>query len=425
MKPMPCVWVLGLLTATNAVLAQPSLRSPGEIAAGARFEVTVEHPGLGRDFLTITAPEALDAVATTPPVYIGGEYGAAAIANASIARTLIAPDRPGAYEVRYVATRDGREVVARQAISVTDVATSLVAPATAVAGAWVPITWRGPGNQGDVVSITPQGQPDDRQVFQSWAYARGGSGGTLVLNAVTAPGKYEVRYYTASTKQVLARAPLEISKQSGAIKTSPKAMAGARIKLALPGVPKDAARVGIYPINNPTQASAAAEFRPGSPQVELDVPEATGTFEVRVMTADTKKVLAVAPLELTPASATVKAPTSVVAGSDFDVAWTGPGNPRDTLAIRREASDARSDSTASQVAGGSRVRLRAPAVAGDMTVCYVAHQSRNCVASARVKVLPQPETNTADAEHDERPNPGRKARQKIAAMLEDDSGDFE
>ena len=85
---------------------EASVSAPGEVAAGARFEVVWQGPNASRDYVTIV------------PVGAGeGEYLSWAYTSRGSPATLTAPEEPGAYEVRYV-LGTGDRTLARAAINV-------------------------------------------------------------------------------------------------------------------------------------------------------------------------------------------------------------------------------------------------------------------------------------------------------------------
>ena len=72
--------------------------------------------------------------------------------------------------------------------------------------------------------------------------------------------------------------------------------------------------------------------RPG--KLQLQLPGKPGEYELRVCAAASPyPTLARQALRIEGAAATVKAPASLKAGAQFEVAWSGPNNPRDYITI--------------------------------------------------------------------------------------------
>ena len=67
------------------------------------------------------------------------------------------PPEPGEYLISYVAAQE-RKVLASIPVTVTPVAASLMAPASASVGSELEISWDGPNYQNDYISIA---KPDD------------------------------------------------------------------------------------------------------------------------------------------------------------------------------------------------------------------------------------------------------------------------
>ena len=153
------------------------LTAPDQVSAGSTFEVTWEGPGEDNDWITIVAPDEKD-----------GKYASYAYPHNGNVLELTADPEPGNYEVRYVLA--GTRVIARHPIEVTDVSASLEAPDVVAAGSTFEVTWEGPAENGDWVTIVA---PDaDERVYKSYAYPKNGK--VLELKAALEPGDYEVRY---------------------------------------------------------------------------------------------------------------------------------------------------------------------------------------------------------------------------------------
>ncbi len=68
------------------------------------------------------------------------------------------------------------------------------------------ITWQGPNNERDFITIVPAGTPE-RQ-YKACKYTKEGS--SLELRAREVPGEYEVRYLTGQTYATLATAKVTV-----------------------------------------------------------------------------------------------------------------------------------------------------------------------------------------------------------------------
>jgi hypothetical protein len=172
-----------------------SVTAPAQVAAGAKFNVQWKGPNNPRDFITIVPADAPE------KRYEGYQY-----TSKGATLDLQAPDKPGEYEVRYL-TAQSYLTLGTAKVTVTAVTASIQGPAEAVAGSAFPVTWKGPNNPGDYVTIV---QKDAREGhFGSWDFTARGSPSRLVAPLV--PGDYELRYSTGQSHATLARTSLRIT----------------------------------------------------------------------------------------------------------------------------------------------------------------------------------------------------------------------
>lgn len=118
---------------------------------------------------------------------------------------LTAPIEAGAAELRYM-TGSGARVLARRPIQVSAAEVTLEAAAEAKAGSAVTITWAGPKNAGDYLTIVPKTMPDGR--YGNYADATKGS--PVSIQAPAQPGPAEIRYMSGQGAKVLARRAIVI-----------------------------------------------------------------------------------------------------------------------------------------------------------------------------------------------------------------------
>jgi hypothetical protein len=171
-----------------------SLTIPPQVAAGAQFPVAWKGPGSPRDFITLVK------AGTPPKQYERYEYTAK-----GSPLQLRAPDQAGEYEVRYL-TAQSYATLASAKLSVTAITGSVQGPVEAVAGTSFPVSWKGPNNLHDYITIVPRAAREG----DSGNYAYTARGNPASLLAPIAPGEYELRYATAQSHSTLARAPIRI-----------------------------------------------------------------------------------------------------------------------------------------------------------------------------------------------------------------------
>ncbi len=127
----------------------------------------------------------------------------------------------------------------------------------------------------------------------------------------------------------------------------------------------------------------------GSP-IHLVAPEKPGEYEVRYETGQRSRTLARAKLTVVGVAASIEAPASVVAGTNFRVKWKGPGGEFDRINIAKQGSPDRKSVDSDYTLKGSPLGLRAPADAGEYELRYQTAQSGSILARAPLTVTAAP-----------------------------------
>lgn len=113
------------------------------------------------------------------------------------------PAYPGDYKVSYFASGPPRKVLASTPITLNEVSASLTAPATAMAGGTIDVTWEGPGYRRDFIAIGEVGKN-----YKTYTYVKEGS--PLTVNVPKKAGAYEIRYILSVDRRVVAAVPLTV-----------------------------------------------------------------------------------------------------------------------------------------------------------------------------------------------------------------------
>ena len=174
-----------------------SLTAPAQVAAGAKFKVNWSGPNNPRDFITMVKAGTAEKT-----------YERYAYTDKGSTLELIAPDEPGNYELRY-ATGTAYLTLARAAIVVGAISGTITGPAQAIAGETFKVSWKGPDNARNFVTIVPKGAREGAYTGSYFYTTPQNMPGTLV--APLAPGEYELRYSTAEKYLTLARAAIQIN----------------------------------------------------------------------------------------------------------------------------------------------------------------------------------------------------------------------
>jgi len=179
------------------------------VDAGAQVPVVWRGPANPGDFISIDLVDAPDS-----------QYGPYAYTTENPA-SIRAPDAAGPYVVRYHLANTYR-VVGQTPLTVGSVSAEIAAPAEAQAGAEVSVTWQGPNQGFDYVSVDPEGAPDTE--YGPYAYTSAGN--PLLIRLPEEPGAYAVRYHTGQSSAVLGSSPILVLPNSATVE-APATVVGA------------------------------------------------------------------------------------------------------------------------------------------------------------------------------------------------------
>jgi len=112
------------------------------------------------------------------------------------------PPKPGEYEIRYVLAQ-GDTILATHPITVGEAAVSLDAPDEAVAGDTIAVTWEGPDEKRDYISVAEIGGS-----YINYAYTESGSPASIQMPKK--PGQYEIRYVLNQDNTILITRPIMV-----------------------------------------------------------------------------------------------------------------------------------------------------------------------------------------------------------------------
>ena len=192
--------------------------SPAAPVAGGKLKVNFSSaPAGGRNWITIAQKTDADSA------YLDYQY----VSTPSGSTELTVPDEEIQYEVRYhLANPDGStRVVGRSApFTPRRVSASLDGPASAAGGSQIQVSWKGPNNARDYVTIVPKGAAEG--TYTSYFYTRDANPGKL--DVPIAPGDYELRYSSDNSARTLASRPITVKASSYALEAPKTARSGQR-----------------------------------------------------------------------------------------------------------------------------------------------------------------------------------------------------
>lgn len=349
-----------------------SLEGPAEVAAGAVFKVKWQGPDSRNDYITIVEKDAPDR-----------SYRNYAYTKKGNPARITALDKPGKYELRYV-FHHTRKVLARADITVTPVSASVEGPAEVKAGSAFQVTWSGPDNRADYITIVP---PDAaNRKFLSYAYTKKGSPATIT--APDEPGSYEIRYVTGQTRSILTKTNITVLKAGVTLKAPASAPAGSYFTVDWTGPDNRGDYITIVPPDAPDRKFLGYAYtKKGSP-AKIQAPDQPGDYEIRYITGQSRKVLGRIKMEVTAVSATLDFPPSVPAGSEISIKWTGPNNTRDYITIAPKGSPDRKYLSYAYTSKGSPAMVRAADKPGEYEIRYIMNQTRTVLVRKAITLTP-------------------------------------
>ncbi len=291
----------------------------------------------------------------------------------------------GALELRFVIEGpDGSKlVIGRAVLDLQEVTASLQAPDEATGGSTIAITWTGPDNLNDYITVVEAGAPQG-----TWrTYQETATGNPVELTLPDTPGEYELRYLDGYQNDTLASRAITVVKGSASIRGPASAMAGTMVEievLAATGNPDD--YLTIVPAGAEEGSYLDFEYASEPGAYTLYAPDVAGEYEIRYITGGENVTLARQPLTLTEAVASVRAPAVVGPVEFFDVHWEGPDGESDYVTIVPVGTAEGDWGYALNTSGGNPLTLESPEEPGEYEVRYVTGGSGHTLATWPITV---------------------------------------
>lgn len=363
--------MLFALLALPAV-AQVQLTAPATASIDSQITVSASGSVAERSFFSVVPKGAAEGSYDRYSYYQPGDV------------QLLLPAEAGEYELRLLGPDSPYPTLASRPIRLVLPEVRIEAADSAAVGSAVVVRWQGPNSSREYLTIVAADAPEGS--YGVYEYAEGEGSGEVTLQAPVTPGDYEIRFLSGSSNRTLGKRPLRVGDVAASLEFPATVPAGGRIEIRWtgPGNARD------YLVIMPPEAADGdydAYAYTGENPVSLPVPELPGQYEVRYHVGDSKRVLLRKPLVVGAVSATLQAPASVKAGSEFQVGFTGPNNEGDYVAVT-EAADPKRYLTFSYTRRGNPVPLRAPDQPGDYALHYLTARDDRSLASQPIRVTP-------------------------------------
>jgi Ca-activated chloride channel family protein len=348
------------------------LKGPASVPEGSAFTVKWEGPNSRGDLIAVVKKGEQDIR------YIDHAY-----TKRGNPAELTAPGVVGDYELRYVHGHS-RKVIGRADLKATPVNASITAPAAAPVAVDIEITWQGPDYTGDYIAIARPGTDGNHRIH--YAYTRRGS--PLNLQAPSDPGTYELRYILGKSKEILARATIQIQAATASVQAPATADVASRFEVEWKGPDNQGDYIAIaQPEKGPNHRIHYTYTKKGSP-LKLLAPSDAGTYEVRYIMSQGHKLLAKTTIDIKAVGASVQAPATAAAASLIDVTWQGPNNQGDYIAVVLPGQGADRRIHYTYTKKGSPLQLRTPSDPGTYDVIYLMSQGKKVLARSAIEIQP-------------------------------------
>ena len=354
----------------DELLTAAALTVHGPVTAGGVFIVEWTGPNNRGDYVTIVQADA--------PAEQHGNYRKTTEGSSL---ELTAPIDPGAHEVRYVTGRS-HTILGRALVEVAPAGATLDAASEVVLGSQFPVTWTGPDNRGDYITIVSPETP----AKEYGNYSDTARGSPLTLTAPTEVGDAELRYVTGQGRKVLARRTIRVIAADVDLSAPADAIAGTTIQVTWTGPDNAGDYITVVAIETPDgQYGNYTNTSAGSP-LNLLIPIMAGRAELRYMAGQGHKVLARRPVDIVAAEVRLSAPAECAAGAAVSITWTGPNNPGDYITVVAKATPDGQYAAYTPTTTGSPLSVKAPNDAGDAEVRYMTGQGNRVLARIALKV---------------------------------------
>ncbi len=322
-------------TAEVAELPSANLDAPEQVEIARRFTVTWDGPGEKYDYVSLFDPDGNNGE--------GRRIRDRRLQTSGYDKrqvTLVAPVKPGPYELRYYYGA-ARAVIGTRAIEIIDAEVSLSALPTVDIGRRFKVEWVGPGGRRDVVQIVdPTANQGEGKPIRGKRVVNGDfDNKTVDLVAPAEPGFYRLQYWNGENNKVLATREIEVLEAEVSLGAPQSVAIGATFTVEWigPGGRRDAVQI-VDPKGNQGEGKRVREKRLtngdfDNQKIRLPAPARPGVYELRYWNGENRTVLATRQIEVKDAEVGIDAPESVGIGSTIKVSWTGPGANRDAIQL--------------------------------------------------------------------------------------------
>lgn len=356
-----------------------TLDAPEQVAAGSEFEVIWTGPNHQSDYVTIVE------IGADEGSYLGYGY-----TQHGSPTDVTAPDGLGTYELRYMHGPTDKTLATR-AIEVTAISGTLDAPDSVAAGADFDVSWTGPDNQSDFITIVEVGA--DAGDYGDYAYTKNGE--VSEISAPDAVGTYEIRYVLGQSDRTLVSRTIEVTAISGALEAPDSVAAGAEFEVVWTGPDNQRDFITIVEVGADVGDYGDYAYTKNGVVSKISAPDAVGTYEIRYVLGNSDRTLVSRTIEVTAVTGTLEIANTPVPGGKIEVVWTGPDNENDYITIAEVGAPEGTDLDYARTRKGSPAVFDLPRALGSFEIRYVLYGSDRTLVSVPIILAPASATLAA------------------------------
>lgn len=258
------------------------------------------------------------------------------------------------------------------------------APAQAVVGAPVEISWTGEVADLDFISIDPAGAAESQ--YGEYFYTHRG-GNPQTIRAPEKPGRYEVRYHSgASPYPVRGSSPLEVIDTTATLEAPATVDIGGMVEIRWTGPAHERDYISIDKVGSVDSAYGDYAYTRKNP-VEIRAPETPGSYLIRYHLGGSNRVIGQTELTVGSIRATLEAPSQVQAGGELSITWQGPDGQGDYISIDPAGAADHEYLFYAYTERGNPAVVRIPDQPGSYEVRYHLGRKNTIIGSIPLEVL--------------------------------------
>ncbi|HUF57467.1 MAG TPA: VWA domain-containing protein [Thermohalobaculum sp.] len=306
---------------------------------------------------------------------------------------------PGAYRVEVLRLEDeqtvSREVTVEEdapatielALAAMAPEATVEAPSSAVAGSTVAVTWTGPEDKGDFISVANPERSGGAVINRTYT----GEGSPLGLVMPPEPGTYEIRYVRAGPDySILARQPVAVTEITASLDAPSEAAAASNIEVAWTGPDYRHDQITIARPDTTGGTMESVAFTGQGNPLKLAVPPEPGEYEIRYVQGQGHTILARRQLTVSEVAASLTAPSEAEVGSTVLVEWEGPRYASDLIGLYRVDGSGGGGLVTAKPTNRSPLRVTLPAEPGSYELRYVLGRGGKILARAPITLKERP-----------------------------------